>query len=348
MLSYYMVLTFKLKHNRDFSEELGKARSVALFGLRTKATSSAQVKQFGLNSSISNQVLRKYCRGKTNNVSSVVLPIPGQSLKYNKETEILEVVCLKLKLKFTPHRGIEKVNYVEINDEFIFVTCSIAESETTTDNFIGVDLNTTGYCAVVANPSTGKVIKLGKSAGHIRKKYKSIRRNLQKKRKFKLLKKIKNREKRKITDLEHKISHEVVAFAKINNKGIRVEDLGGIRQRAKSSKSFKGALNSWSFYRLQTFIEYKAKLQGIPFQKIDPSYTSQKDSRTGLLGIRKGKVFRSSEGRVDDADVNAAFNIANTSSSIRRLHVDRVACKGSLKPLKELCCEASNSRTPRL
>ena len=33
-----------------------------------------------------------------------------------------------------------------------------------TNKFIGVDLNTTGHIAVVSNPDTGKVWKLGKAA----------------------------------------------------------------------------------------------------------------------------------------------------------------------------------------
>lgn len=59
-----MIKTFKVKHNRDLSVELRKALQVSIFALKHKCTSSAQVKQFGLKSIISNQIIRKIIRNK--------------------------------------------------------------------------------------------------------------------------------------------------------------------------------------------------------------------------------------------------------------------------------------------
>ena len=70
-----------------------------------------------------------------------------------------------------------KINQIEVNNQYIFVSVTVLEPiPIENDNkWIGVDLNTTGHCAVVGKSSTGKVYKLGKKALPIRKKYMQIK-----------------------------------------------------------------------------------------------------------------------------------------------------------------------------
>ena len=95
-----MMLTYKVKHERDFKRELGLARKVAEFALTTTNWSSAQVKHIGLKSTIACQILKKYSRNKTiKNVHNVKLAIPNQGVKRNNK--VLHVSCLKLDIPIT-------------------------------------------------------------------------------------------------------------------------------------------------------------------------------------------------------------------------------------------------------
>lgn len=328
-----MILTYKLKHGRNFSEELIKAKKVAKYAVLNKRNfkvlTSKYVKQYGLKSVISNQLLRKYGRNKNiKSVKNVNLIIPNQGIKVDKDNKIIKISSLKLELNYYFPNNFEKINQIEINDEYVFISVTIPENpEYEPESYVGVDLNATGHVAVAANPETGKVLKLGKKAQHTHKKYSNIRKKLQKQGKFKKLKQIKNRESKIVKDLNHKISKSIVEFAHKTKSGIRLEDLKGIR-KIKSAKSFRYSLNSWSFYRLKTMIEYKAKLLGVPVSYVDPRYTSKICSKCGLIGKRDKKEFECPHcGHVDHADVNAAFNISVDING--RSSADRDVLEGS-------------------
>ena len=328
-----MILTYKVKHNKDYSVELAKAQKVAEFTLRQRTFSSKDVKHIGLKSMIANQILRKYGRNKKiKRVRSVNLIIPGQGIKVDKSAQVIRVPCLKLSLDYHFPNNYVKINQIEVNNQYIFVSVTVPESiPIDNDNiWIGVDLNTTGHCAVVGIPETGKVYKLGKKALHVRKKYRQIRRMLQKRGANRQLKRVKRREARIIKDLDHKISRKIIEIATENQAGIVLEDLQNIRKTAKINKSFKYSLNSWSFYQVKTFIDYKAKLRGIPVAYIDPRNTSKMCSRCGRIGSRTDKIFRCLCGHVDHADVNASFNIALRKHASVNLAQTEMCQRGSL------------------
>lgn len=325
------MLTYNIKHNADLSSELDKAEKVAKFGVKHNCNSSKQVSHFGLKSILSNAVLHKYVRCKTlKKVSNIVLPINNQAFRYDGSE--IYIPSLKLHIPFVKE-GIIKVKSIELDEEYAHICCEVPDKPIRpTTTFLGIDRNTTGHVAVCSNPDTHKVAKLGKSCEYIHKKYCSLRRKAQKvgakkkHHKYRKAKKLKHRESNIIKSLNHQISRKIVDIAVKDNATIVLEDLKSIRQTSKTSGSFRYSLNSWSFYQLQKFIEYKAKLLGVPVAYVDPAYTSQRCSRCGEIGIRNGKTFKCPHcGHADHADANASFNIALRGRSI----IDRDMIEGS-------------------
>ena len=324
-----MIITYKIKHNRNFSSELKKARQIAEVAMRTRTQTTADVKQYGLKSIIANQILREYARnGKLKRVGKVKLIVPSQGISVKEHR--IRVPSLKLEMPYQFPDNFKKINQTEFDSIYAYVSVSVEEPEPIKPKgFIGIDLNTTGHIAVAGNPDSGKILKLGKEALHIHNKYRTIRKKSQKNGRFGILKRIRDREQRKMRDLNHKISKKVVETAKENQYGIKLEKLEGIRKNRKHRRNFNFALNSWSFYQLQQFIEYKAKLCGIPVVYVEPKYTSQECSRCGNIGTRQGKEFVcQSCGHFDNADVNASFNIAKRDG-ISQFNTDRDVLKGS-------------------
>jgi len=314
------ILVVKIKHHANLTEELKKAILIANYAIKNRdKLSSANVSHIGLPSAISNQVLRKYGKNKkckSINEKKIKLVAPSQSVKIDGNQ--IKIVPLKLTLTNESKHQITKVYQIELDKTYAYIAFSkMNEAQLATSKFVGVDLNATSHCAVVGEPISGKVIKLGKQAPYIHKKYKALRSSLQRCKLYKKLKQTKGKESRKVKDINHKISKQIVQFAKDNKCGIKLEDLTGIRNSKKNNRTFRYTLNSWSYYQLGAMIAYKALLAGIPVQYIDPAYTSQNCSRCGHLGKRNGKVFKCAHcNHTGHADVNASFNIAKSSALI--------------------------------
>ncbi|MGQ9905228.1 MAG: RNA-guided endonuclease InsQ/TnpB family protein, partial [Anaerolineae bacterium] len=129
------------------------------------------------------------------------------------------------------------------------------------------------------------------------------------------LRKLAGRQHRFQKDVNHQISKRLVAKAQRTNRAIALEELMGIRARTRARGAEQRARHSnWSFAQLRAFIEYKARLAGVPVVLVDPKHTSQQCARCGH--IEKANRRNQSEflcracGHTAHADVNAAQNIA--------------------------------------
>lgn len=149
----------------------------------------------------------------------------------------------------------------------------------------------------------------------LRRQYQRLRHKLQKAKKTKALKKLESRERRRITHINHLVSKQIVQFADVLHCGIRMEDLSGIRQTSKQRKKSKRDAgqnrDSWAYYQLEQFIQYKAALRGIPVQKIPPAYTSKTCCNCGAIGKTDKHQFSCNRcGFQCHSDWNASINIS--------------------------------------
>ena len=135
-----------------------------------------------------------------------------------------------------------------------------------------------------------------------------------------LLKRRHSKESRFATDFNHCISKRLVQVAKGTKRAIVLEDLKGIRERAKKGtrktvcKTMRQTLSSWAFYQLRQFIEYKARAAGVQVIYVDPRNTSRTCSKCGHVDKKSRKnqehFVCTVCGHALNADINAALNIA--------------------------------------
>ena len=97
---------------------------------------------------------------------------------------------------------------------------------------------------------------------------------------------------------------------------IKLERLQNIRSTTRTSRKNNHSLHTWSFYRLATFIEYKAKLAGIEVEYVDPAYTSQICPICGRIQHAKDRNYTCRCGFHTHRDLLGAINICNSTEYI--------------------------------
>ncbi|ASI99764.1 RNA-guided endonuclease InsQ/TnpB family protein [Thermococcus celer] len=226
----------------------------------------------------------------------------------------------RISLEFYPARYHEKFRGWKVGQAWLVKTpkgvfvnvvfsteVEVGEAKT----FVGVDLNENN---VTLSLPDGEFVQIITHEREIRTGYFLKRRRIQKKfragkKREKLLEKYGGREKNRLNDLYHKIANKIVELAE-EYGGIALEDLTNIRDSIRYSAEMNGRLHRWSFRKLQSIIEYKAKLRGVSVVFVDPAYTS---SRCPVCG---GKLSPNGYRRVKcecgfeaDRDVVGSWNI---------------------------------------
>jgi IS605 OrfB family transposase len=201
------------------------------------------------------------------------------------------------------------------------------------DKVIGIDLGRLD----IAVTSEGEKWD-GTGIQQVRDKFSRVRASLQKKapkgtrttrrRCREVLRRLSGRERRYQQWLNHGISKSVVKLAVELGASIAIEDLTGIRDRTNQqprNKTERRRSNSWAFYQLRMFIEYKALGAGVRVIPISPAYTSQTCHKCLHIHPVKGKSYRNGKtfkcGHCNwggDSDFNGANMIALVGLSINQ------------------------------
>lgn len=198
-----------------------------------------------------------------------------------------------------------------------FYLCVVVEVEENTpynaEGCLGVDVGLVN----IATTSDGQHFS-GENADVVRARYTKLKAGLQSKgtkSAKRHLKRTSGSERKFKTNLNHCISKVIVGIAKDTKRAIVLEDLTHIRSHVTVRKAQRGRLGKWAFGQLRSFVDYKAKLSGVPVYLIDPRNTSKQCSECGHTEKKNRKT--QSEfvcvacGHTENADINAAKNIAS-------------------------------------
>jgi putative transposase len=155
----------------------------------------------------------------------------------------------------------------------------------------------------------------GKEARGIRRHYAWLRKRLGNRKNLGTIKMIECKERRKINEILHEISAQLVNRAAESNSVIVLGELRGIQNAAKG-KRMNRVVSNMPFHKLTQYITYKASWARVAVFKVKEHRTSKTCHRCGSIGKRPSQgLFRCpSCGLQYNADLNAAINIAERFS----------------------------------
>jgi len=215
-----------------------------------------------------------------------------------------------------------ELTFDKIKNKF-FVTFFAETSEAVpmpVKQFLGVDLGIVN----LATCSDGETFS-GEKVDNYRIKITSLKARLQEKgtkSAKRHLVKISKKETNYKKDVNHCISKKLVQKAKTLGVGLKLEDLNfkkKVPQKSwtKTQKDNNARRSKWAFFQLRQYVDYKAKLSGVPVLYINPAFTSQKCSTCGHTceenRLTQAEFKCVSCGFEANADFNASINISRAS-----------------------------------
>lgn len=190
------------------------------------------------------------------------------------------------------------------------ISVTIPTFQNTGVKVMGVDLGLKVPAVAVTDDERVCFFGSGRQNKYKKRKFRSERKALGKRKKINAIRKSKNKEQRWMRDQDHKVSRAIVNFAKGNKVSvIRLEQLANIRQTTRTSRKNEKNLHIWSFYRLSQFIEYKANLEGMKVEYVNPAYTSQTCPECSEKNKAQDRKYKCKCGFEKHRDIIGAMNI---------------------------------------
>lgn len=176
----------------------------------------------------------------------------------------------------------------------------------TVTGVIGVDRNSVGNIATIADPKSGTVRFVGLNADRWKSNFRSRKARLMRSGRKRLVSKLRRKQSNRTRYENHRAAKTIVAFAAKHCSAIALENLN----LTKGAKRYADT-RQWAHAQLGDFIQYKAALRGVPIIMVNPAYTSQDCSRCGSRNKPNGKCYSCSKcGSKTHRDANSGFNIA--------------------------------------
>ena len=113
-----------------------------------------------------------------------------------------------------------------------------------------------------------------------------------------------------LVDSCHHISRKIVKIARKYNATIVLENLDKLRNRVNGSKKYNKRLSLWTYHRIQSYIYYKALIEGLPVIYVNPKGTSRTSPLGGKLVFINYKWVKLPNGHVVTRDIIASWNLA--------------------------------------
>lgn len=225
---------------------------------------------------------------------------------------------------FSKYSLCDPLIFVRNNKIWLAVSFEVNAPTLIENSCIGVDLGIKRFATTSEGFSIidRKFLKEKRQLRHLKRKLRSKSKVTFSRSAKKKLKRLRRKEFNRSKNKSHLIANQIL---KTKSNVIVMEDLSGIKKQHRGKK-FNNKQSQVPYFDLRQILTYKAPLHGKTVVTVDPAYTSKNDYRGLKRGKRQGCRYYTADGKVFDADWNAAINIA-------KRYATRKAVKGIKLPV---------------